>query len=687
MSSESRIERANRLLSGEVLDEPEEAPPEPPKRAIVRVPPRAAPKPVPRPVVKSTGKGGVSTSRGSKRPPALLESEVLKQKSSRRAADDEDEEEDDGEEGESEEDDEDDEDGEDGEDDEDEAASRGGSRLARVTPGGGGGADGDDEELEEPDGLTISTGLTLPHSVVTESIGIVAQRGAGKALALDTPIPTPVGWTTMGKLAEVGWTTMGELVEGDEIFDERGDVCRVVKATEVMRDHLCYRVVFSDGSEVVADAEHLWRTEQNGSGVGVLVTTEDIKATLRSVHGSFFNHYIRGTTPFAEKTYRAVVSVEAVPSVPVRCIAVDSPSHLYLAGRGMVPTHNTYLTTVLAEEMSLSGLPFVVLDPMGVYWGLRSSSDGATAGLPVIVLGGSHGDMPLDPAGGRAIARWVLANRVPAVLDLSDFRRADQRLFVGDFAEELFESCEDPLHVIVDEADLFIPQKPLPEDKRCLAAFEDIVRRGRSRGLGTTVVTQRPAVINKDILTQIGTLVVLRMTGPQDLDAIKDWVRSHGDLTRQRLMLASLPSLPIGTGWFWSPGWLGVLKRVQIRKKFTWDSSVTPKIGVPRPVPDVRAEVNIDVLREAVTNATEHDPNSTTSLKARIKELERALNEKEGAGSTVTKLQAQIAALEHRLMTRPPAAKPSIDSEAVVNQVNALTKVVGELVKEVRKKS
>jgi hypothetical protein len=533
--TESRIERANRLLAGEVLDDDPPAPPARPRPA-----PRPAPRPVARPAAPSTAM--VLASRGAtqkpsqtpgKRPPALLEHPPAGLRGRGRASEDEeeddedeDEDEDQGDlEGEFDEGDGDEDDDPDADEDDDPDADPDDDDDPEADPEANLAHGASVAPEDRGEGITISDTLVLPDSTVTESIGIVAQRGSGK----------------------------------------------------------------------------------------------------------------------------------------------------------------TYLTTVLAEEMSLGGLPFVVLDPMGVYWGLRSSSDGTAPGRPVYILGGDHGDLPLDPAGGRAIARWVLAHRQPAVLDLSNFRRADQRLFVGDFAEELFENCKDPLHVIVDEADLFIPQKPLPEDKRCLAAFEDIVRRGRSRGLGTTVVTQRPAVINKDILTQIGTLVVLRMTGPQDLDAIKEWVRSHGDLTRQRLMLASLPSLPIGTAWFWSPGWLGVLKRVQVRKKYTWDSSVTPKVGEPRPVPEERADVDIDVLREAVSKATDSDPNSVTSLKTRIKELERALNEKEGSGTTVTKLQSRIAELEHRLMARPASPRANVDGEAIVTQVNALTKAVVDLVKEVRK--
>lgn len=75
-------------------------------------------------------------------------------------------------------------------------------------------------------------------------------RGSGKALALNTPLPTPEGWTTMG-----------DVQVGDWLFDETGQACRVTFATPVMRGRPCYRVTFSDGEEIICDAEHLWTVE------------------------------------------------------------------------------------------------------------------------------------------------------------------------------------------------------------------------------------------------------------------------------------------------------------------------------------------------------------------------------------------------------------------------------------------
>ncbi len=76
---------------------------------------------------------------------------------------------------------------------------------------------------------------------------IGGRPGTGKALALDTPIPTPTGWTTMGALQV-----------GDQVIDATGTPCQVTFTTPVMHEHPCYEVLFDDGSTIVADADHQW---------------------------------------------------------------------------------------------------------------------------------------------------------------------------------------------------------------------------------------------------------------------------------------------------------------------------------------------------------------------------------------------------------------------------------------------
>ena len=80
-------------------------------------------------------------------------------------------------------------------------------------------------------------------------------------------------------------------------------------------------------------------------------------------------------------------------------------------------------------------------------------------------------------------------------------------------------------------------------------------------------------------------LIALRTIAPQDRDAIDAWIKVHDTPAQREELMTSLPSLPIGTAWFWSPGWLDVFRKVQVRKRETFDSSATPTVGVRRSKP------------------------------------------------------------------------------------------------------
>ncbi|MCC8156347.1 MAG: phage terminase large subunit family protein [Oscillospiraceae bacterium] len=103
--------------------------------------------------------------------------------------------------------------------------------------------------------------------VKVRSIVMVAASQVGKALAADTPIATPDGWAAMA-----------ELQPGDQVYDDAGNVCSVLAATEIMTGRPCYRVRFSDGAEITADASHKWYVETGGKQTGTVKTTEEIAA-------------------------------------------------------------------------------------------------------------------------------------------------------------------------------------------------------------------------------------------------------------------------------------------------------------------------------------------------------------------------------------------------------------------------
>lgn len=293
-----------------------------------------------------------------------------------------------------------------------------------------------------------------------------------------------------------------------------------------------------------------------------------------------------------------------------------------LAKRG---AGKTYCALVLVEELLGAGQRVVVADPVGVAWGLRANAAGTGPGIPIVVFGGDHGDVPLEETAGETIADWVIADG-SAVLDLSLLRKSAQVRFMADFCERLYHKNRAPLHVVLDEADAFAPQRPMRGQERMLGAVEDLVRRGRARGLGVSLVTQRAAVLNKDVLTQVEVLVALRTIAPQDRDAIDAWIKVHGTPEQRAELMASLPSLPIGTAWWWSPGWLDLFRKVKTRKRRTFDSSATPSAQAQRIEPKALAPIDLEVLKGRIAATVEQAKASDPRrLRQRITELERAL--------------------------------------------------------------
>jgi replicative DNA helicase len=196
----------------------------------------------------------------------------------------------------------------------------------------------------------------------SQMVVIAARPAMGKALALDTPLPTPAGWTTMG-----------EVQVGDHLVGANGQPARVVAATEVLRGRPCYEVEFSGGDVIVADEHHQWLTWSHPTGSPVppqVVTTAEIRRTLRfepELRRS--NHAVALTAPIQltgvaaqwispppvlhREPWQYIVDVRPAQSRPVRCVQVDSADHLYLAGRGMLPTHNSTLALDFARAAAI----------------------------------------------------------------------------------------------------------------------------------------------------------------------------------------------------------------------------------------------------------------------------------------------------------------------------------------------
>ncbi len=213
----------------------------------------------------------------------------------------------------------------------------------------------------------------------------IVARIEGKALALDTEVPTPKGWTTMG-----------DLEVGDWVLDSEGLPTPVIAATETMLDRPCRTIEFSDDREVVADVEHRWpvsgpdgrqrlittagiermvekghslrceprrrlagdgaRTARRNvlkspkphgkAGSGRLSTDGLLQSPSRPAGNRFGRLSTRARSPVvvtSQSSSRTITAVRRCPSVPVRCIQVGSADGLFLITRSLIPTHNSSL--------------------------------------------------------------------------------------------------------------------------------------------------------------------------------------------------------------------------------------------------------------------------------------------------------------------------------------------------------
>lgn len=346
----------------------------------------------------------------------------------------------------------------------------------------------------------------------------------------------------------------------------------------------------------------------------------------------------------------------------------------------------------LVEQLHHAGLPVVVLDVKGDWWGIRSSADGAGPGLPFVIFGGDHADVPLEATAGELLADLIVDDRIPAVLDLSLMSKAKARTFATVFAERLYERNRDALHVVIEEADVLIPQRATAETARLLGAMEDLAKRGRSRGLGLTVVSQRPQEVAKSVLELMETVILLRMTGPRSIKAAADWisVNATDDGAEARTVIASLPGLQTGEAWVWSPAFLRLLQRVRITMSDTFDSHATPAPGHTRAVPKTRADIDLEALgaeiAATVERAKDADPRRLRAQLAELRsELSAAQRQAQQRAGQADQLAAQlvdrdaeIAALRRRV--EQAESRPVVVPAEVLDSLSAAARVVDEAV-------
>jgi hypothetical protein len=276
----------------------------------------------------------------------------------------------------------------------------------------------------------------------------------------------------------------------------------------------------------------------------------------------------------------------------------------------------------------------------------------------------------------------VAHERVYAVIDVKRESKAFWHTFVTDLALGLMDQePETPRHIFIEEAPEFVPQKPKTDlSKRACEAVERLIRLGRNQGYGCTVIGQRSATINKDVLSQCENIFALRTVGAHDYKAYLEWLIAAGmDKDVAREQLRDLAKLPGGMANFWSPHFMKQFKRVAIRPRETFHPGETRKVGVTAkaveltPINEIVARIQKKLTRTVAAVPGPSEGAAAKAPKERAPEVYKAVEPMRMHPETTEEIQKLKAALDS---ARSENARLRSDNAALVAKMAGVRKVL-----------
>ena len=239
-------------------------------------------------------------------------------------------------------------------------------------------------------------------------------------------------------------------------------------------------------------------------------------------------------------------------------------ANVFATGRtcviGASGSGKSYAVGVICEELCKNQVPFAIVDTEGEHSGLKEKYDVVTVGDD------ATSDLQWSTLDVGQLASQA-PDIAPLILDVSETenpKEAVSALLTGIYEE--VEKRRTPYLIVVEEADRFIPQ-----NGERLPIFGEVARRGRKRGIGLMVCTQRPSLVDKNILSQCGNQLIGKLVIKNDLQAVAQFFSGH-ELPKHLTTLEP--------GNFFAMGGLSAVPRsVTIRKKDTTYGGTTPKLG------------------------------------------------------------------------------------------------------------
>jgi hypothetical protein len=175
----------------------------------------------------------------------------------------------------------------------------------------------------------------------------------------------------------------------------------------------------------------------------------------------------------------------------------------------------------------------------------------------------------------------ILYHDLNVIVNLRGLTFEEQRHFVRLFAEYLYRWNKEfgPRHLVIEEVQQFAPQQAKSEAKEILQVLSTM---GRMEGIGLSVVTQRPAIVDKTVIANTDAFVFYQLMLPPDLGAVTEVLTAKTNMPKEEeakinALVANMPSLTKGEVILYSPEWLQVAERARMDgKRFTPHTGATP---------------------------------------------------------------------------------------------------------------
>jgi DNA helicase HerA-like ATPase len=185
---------------------------------------------------------------------------------------------------------------------------------------------------------------------------------------------------------------------------------------------------------------------------------------------------------------------------------------------GITGSGKTNTAAVLVEEFLATGYPMTIVDIEGEYYGLKERFE-------ILVAGRSENvDIEAGPKEAPALAELSVKKGIAIVLDVSEFDEVERFEFLLAYFNALWEANfkdRKPYAIFLEEAHEFIPQSVRTPLKAILTR---LALRGRKRGFGVVLMSQRSAKVDKDVLTQASVSFLHKVIHPTDLSVYKDLI-------------------------------------------------------------------------------------------------------------------------------------------------------------------